>query len=177
MLTRASGRMKGLGSINFLLGSVDSLAFRNHSFDRVVCSGVTSQLVAMRALRDSLAEFNRILKPSGLLIVDFFNRSCPIILARRIILREDINPPEYISPRDFRVMLESTGFRIVKQFGFGFKQRGSMGGNNWHYLTDPCFVQERFSRMMESQASRWLPMLNQLGYRIYVMCKKSRDSA
>ena len=173
MLSRARRRVNNLDFANFIVGSVSSLSFKNGSFDRIVCSGVTSQLLTVERLQSSLAEFNRILKPAGILLVDFFNRSCPIVFAGRIFLREKIDPPRYISPSVFRAMLEIEGFTIEREFGFGFKQRLSGERNKWQHFTDPWFLQEKFSRFMENHAVNWFPMLGRLGYRIYVKCRKN----
>lgn len=175
MLRRAAKRARAGDDKNalFLQSSVDRLPFKDKSFDRVVCSGVLTCLPTVGDAAAALKEFQRILKPGGMLVVDFFNRISHFTIVRRHILREAINPPEYISPLAFRSELEDAGFEVLTYRGFDFKLcQGYLFMSSLRPIVDPCFVQERFSRFMESHIVPKIPELSLLGYRVYVKCQK-----
>ena len=106
-------------------------------------------------------------------MVDFFNRISHYTLLRKHLFRESINPPEYVSPSEFQESLESAGFQVQAYRGFDFKPcQGYLFMSRWRPVVDPCFLQERLSRFLESKVvCRW-SKLNLLGYRIYVKCIK-----
>jgi len=173
MLQRAACRACDEISARFLQGGIDRLPFKDQSFDRVVCSGVITCLPSMRDARDALQEFHRVLKPGGELVVDFFNQISHFTLVRRHIFKEDINPPEYISPHAFREELVKTGFDIQNYRGFDFKPyQGYLFMSDLRPIIDPCFIQERISRFLESRVVPTLPQVSLLGYRIYVKCRR-----
>jgi SAM-dependent methyltransferase len=173
MLGRAAFRAADDSRTSFLQGSVTSLPFQDQSFDWVASSGVLTCLPTSQAASQSLQEFNRILKPGGVLVVDFFNRISHYTLVRRHIFRESINPPEYVSPSEFRDELERAGFHVLAYRGFDFKLcQGYFFMSRWRPIIDPCYVQERLSCFLASKVlSKW-PKLSLLGYRIYVKCIK-----
>jgi hypothetical protein len=107
--------------------------------------------------------------------VDFFNELSHFNLLRKFLLSEKIAPPEYISPSSFRSLLEDAGFEVQAYRGFDYKPyQGYLFMSKWAGLLDPGFIQERFSRMVETRLATWLPALNLFGYRIYVRCIKAR---
>lgn len=172
MLGRAALRSRGDERAGFLQGSVTSLPFQDRSFDRVVSSGVLTCLPNSHAATRALQEFYRVLKPEGVLVVDFFSRVSHYTLIRKHIFREPINPPEYVSPAEFQMALEEAGFAVLAFRGFDFKPcQGYLFMSRWRPVIDPGFFQERLSRML---VRRILPGkgLNLLGYRIYVKCIK-----
>ncbi len=177
MLGRAASRACGIGNsignASFLQGSVDRLPFRDKYFDRVVCSGVLTCLPSIKEAEDALSEFNRVLKPGGVLVVDFFNRLSHFTLLRKHLLREAIAPPEYVSPRAFLQELKDAGFEVKSYRGFDFKPyQGYLFMSSLRPIIDPWFIQERFSRFMEAYVVPKLPELSLLGYRVYVKCLK-----
>lgn len=175
MLGRAAIRAKHKDAKDalFLQSSVDRLPFKDQSFDRVICSGVLTCLPTMGDAIASLKEFQRVLKPSGVLVVDFFNRMSHFTIIRKHLFKEAINPPEYVSPFAFRAELERAGFEILAYRGFDFKLcQGYLFMSRFQPIIDPCFVQERFSRFMESKVVSRLPQISLLGYRVYVKCRK-----
>ncbi len=173
MLNRAAFRSKGLQNSLFLQGCINHLPFRDGSFDRVVSSGVITCLPSVSDATDSLSEFSRVLKPDGTLVVDFFNRISHFTLVRKHLLREEIRPPEYISPSEFKSHLLDAGFEILDYRGFDYKPyQGYLFMSRWRQIIDPCFVQERFTRLLEAKVAPKLPELSLLGYRIYVKCVK-----
>ena len=158
---------------SFAQGCVNHLPFKSETFDRVVSSGVITCLPTVQDAMRSLAEFYRVLKPGGILVVDFFNRQSHYTRVRRTLFKEAINPPEYISPSSFKAQLEDAGFKLQTFRGFDYKPyQGYLFMSRWHKLVDPCFVQERFSRFVEASVVPKIPGISRFGYRIYVKCVK-----
>jgi ubiquinone/menaquinone biosynthesis C-methylase UbiE len=173
MLSRAVLRAKEDPKASFLQGSVTHLPFRDQSFDWVACSGVLTCLPTLRDAEDALGEFSRVLVPGGILVVDFFNRISHYTLVRRYLFGETINPPEYVSPSEFKKDLENAGFLVLEYRGFDFKPcQGYLFMSRWRPLIDPCFFQERLSRLLERKIVVRRPELSLLGYRIFVKCIK-----
>jgi len=171
MLRRAAGRRGISRADSFIQGSVDRIPFRNQAFDALLCSGVLTCLSSMEEVNRALHEFYRVLKPGGILTVDFFNRTSHFTRLRRLS-GERIEPPEYMSPDDFNCLLEGSGFRVVDQRGFDFKPfQGYLFMSRLRVL-DPGFIQEKFSRLMETRVIPRLSRASRLGYRIYVRCRK-----
>jgi ubiquinone/menaquinone biosynthesis C-methylase UbiE len=173
MLGRAARRADGRAV--FLQGSVTCLPFQDQSFDWIVSSGVLTCLPSCRDTADALQEFNRVLKPGGVLVLDFFNRVSHYTLLRKHLFREPINPPEYVSPADFREDLEEAGFQVLIHRGFDFKPcQGYLFMSRWQPLLDPCFIQERLSQFMERKVVPKRQALSLLGYRVYARCIKEK---
>jgi ubiquinone/menaquinone biosynthesis C-methylase UbiE len=180
MLGRAATRARDRDAKNalFLQSSVDRLPFKDQSFDRVICSGVLTCLPTADRATAALKEFQRVLKPGGVLVVDFFNSKSHFTIIRKHLFKEAINPPEYVSSLEFRVELERAGFEILAYRGFDFKLcQGYLFMSSLRPIIDPCFIQERFSRFMESRVVPRMPGLSLLGYRVYVKCRKRGSSA
>jgi SAM-dependent methyltransferase len=170
MLSMAAPRSK---DASFAQGCVNHLPFKDKTFDRVVSSGVLTCLPTVQDALTSLAEFYRVLKPGGILVVDFFNRQSHYTRVRRKLFKEAINPPEYISPSSFKTQLEDAGFKLLAFRGFDYKPyQGYLFMSRWHKLVDPCFIQERFSRFVEARVVPRIPGISRFGYRIYVKCVK-----
>ena len=173
MLGRAALRAGGDDRTGFLQGSVTSLPFRDLSFDRVVSSGVLTCLPNSQAAARALQEYYRVLKPEGVLVVDFFSRISHYTLIRKHLFREPINPPEYVSPAEFQRALEDAGFAVLDCRGFDFKPcQGYLFQSRWRMIIDPGFFQEKLSHFLERKVLPGRQRLNLLGYRIYVKCIK-----
>jgi ubiquinone/menaquinone biosynthesis C-methylase UbiE len=173
MLGRAAHRAVEDDRAGFLQGSVTALPFQDQSFDRVVSSGVLTCLPNTQASAGALQEFYRVLKPEGVLVVDFFSRISHYTMIRKHLFLEPINPPEYVSPAEFQRSLEDAGFAVLAHRGFDFKPcQGYLFLSRWRPIVDPCYFQERLSRFLERRVLPGRPGLNLLGYRIYVKCIK-----
>jgi len=173
MLGRAARRADSDDRARFLQGSVTCLPFRDMSFERVVSSGVLTCLPNTQAAARALQEFYRVLKPDGILVVDFFSRTSHYTLIRKHLFREPINPPEYVSPAEFQRALEEAGFAVLTCRGFDFKPcQGYLFLSRWRKIIDPGYFQERLSLFLERKVLPRRPRLNLLGYRIYVKCIK-----
>ncbi len=173
MIGRAAFRAADFSRAAFLQGSVTSLPFQDQSFDWVASSGVLTCLPDPESAALALQEFYRVLKPGGVLVVDFFNRISHYTLLRKHLFRESIKPPEYVSPSEFRKCLESAGFLVQTYRGFDFKPcQGYLFMSRWRPLVDPGFCQEKLSSYLEKEIIPRLPQANLLGYRIYVKCIK-----
>ncbi|MDD1757495.1 MAG: class I SAM-dependent methyltransferase [Methanotrichaceae archaeon] len=175
MLRRAATRAKTLDYATFLRGCISNLPFEDESFDRVISSGVITCLPSYKDARDSLKEFYRLLRPVGILAVDFFNQGSHFAWFRRHILRERLEPPEFISYSEFKADLERVGFKIMDYLGFDYKPfQGYLFQSRMRPIIDPFFVQERFTRLVEARLIPKMPILSLCGYRIYVKCVKNR---
>ncbi len=173
MLGRAAQRARGDGGAYFLQGSVTDLPFQDQSFDRVVSSGVLTCLPNTSAAARALQEFYRVLKPEGILAVDFFSRTSHYTIIRKHLFQEPINPPEYVSPSEFYNELDKAGFAVLACRGFDFKPcQGYLFLSPWRRVIDPGFFQERLSSFLERKVLPGRQKLNLLGYRIYVKCIK-----
>jgi SAM-dependent methyltransferase len=173
MLDRAACRAADSPRAAFLQGSVTCLPFQDRSFERVVSSGVLTCLPDSEAAALALQEFYRVLKPGGVLVVDFFNSISHYTLIRKHLFRESIKPPEYVTPSEFRKCLESAGFLVQTCHGFDFKPcQGYLFMSRWRPVVDPGFWQERLSCFLECKVVSGQSKLNLLGYRIYVKCIK-----
>jgi SAM-dependent methyltransferase len=173
MLDRAACRAADSPLAAFLQGSVTCLPFQDRSFERVVSSGVVTCLPDSEAAALALQEFYRVLKPGGVLVVDFFNSISHYTLIRKHLFRESIKPPEYVTPSEFRKCLESAGFLVQTCRGFDYKPcQGYLFMSRWRHVVDPGFWQERLSCFLESEVVSGQSKLNLLGYRIYVKCIK-----
>ncbi|MCX6673085.1 MAG: class I SAM-dependent methyltransferase [Methanothrix sp.] len=173
MLGRAALRAADEDRAGFLQGSVTSLPFQDQCFERVVSSGVLTCLPNTEAAARALQEFYRVLKPEGILVVDFFSRISHYTLIRKHLFREPTNPPEYVSPAEFQRALEEAGFAVLACRGFDFKPcQGYLFLSRWRPIIDPCYFQERLSRFLERKVLPGRKWLNLRGYRIYVKCIK-----
>lgn len=173
MLSRARFRALHHPRAAFLQGSVTSLPFQDQSFDWIVSSGVLTCLSSIRSMQIALQEFNRVLCPGGILVVDFFNRRSHYTLLRRHIFGERIESPEYLSFSEFEDHLDDAGFQIEKHLGFDYKLcQGYLFMSRYRPVVDPAYLQERISRFLERKVIPAWPWLDLLGYRIYLRCKK-----
>ena len=173
MLGRARFRTSGDPRAAFLQGSITSLPFVDQSFDWVVSSGVLTCLASPQSMAEALQEFNRVLRPGGGLVVDFFNRLSHYTLARKYLFGERIVPPEYLSFSEFQNQLENAGFQIEVHLGFDFKLcQGYLFMSRYRPVVDPAYLQERISQLLEKRIVPLWPKLSLFGYRIYVRCKK-----
>jgi ubiquinone/menaquinone biosynthesis C-methylase UbiE len=174
MLRRAAWRARDDSRTGFLRGSVSHLPFQDQSFDWVVSSGVLTCLPTFGDAELALSEFYRVLKPGGIMVVDFFNSRSHFTLVRRHLLRETIAPPEYMTPSHFRTTLARAGFEVIDIRGFDFKLvQGYLFSSRFRPLIDPYFVQERVSRFLEASIVPRMPVLSLFGYRNYVKCRKA----
>jgi ubiquinone/menaquinone biosynthesis C-methylase UbiE len=170
MLNMAASRSK---HSDFAQGCINNLPFKEEIFVRVISSGVITCLPSVQDAENSLAEFYRVLKPGGVLVVDFFNQKSHFTRIRKRVFKECINPPEYVSPSFFRTKLEDAGFKVVAFRGFDYKPyQGYLFMSRWRPIVDPCFIQEKFSRFVESRVVPRIPAISRFGYRIYVKCIK-----
>jgi ubiquinone/menaquinone biosynthesis C-methylase UbiE len=116
---------------SFLQGDIESLPLKDSSFDVIVCLGVVAYL---KSEEKALHEFERILKPNGVLAISIVNKAClasrldmPVLfikMIRRIL--DGITAPwkrgadntdtgsltTYLIPK-FRNSLELAGFTVL----------------------------------------------------------------
>jgi 2-polyprenyl-6-hydroxyphenyl methylase/3-demethylubiquinone-9 3-methyltransferase len=100
-------------NINYLIGSGETLPFRNNSFDIVLCCDV---LEHVNDLPKVISEISRVLKNKGLFIYDTFNRTFLSKIGTIKILQEwkrwAIMPPDlhvwemFIRPDEIKSLLE-----------------------------------------------------------------------
>ena len=172
MLKKAVARAKGKANALFLQGSATNLPFKDNTFDRIISSGVITYLESINEAEESINEFYRILKPDGILIIDFFNRLSPILIAMSILHRPLPNPPQNVSPFWFARELRKTGFNLLTIRGYEFKALPRHAFlTKWKHL-DPGFIHEKFSRFIEKKIVPKIPVISLFGRRIYVKCRK-----
>lgn len=173
MLNRARCRAAGDQGGAFIQGSVSCLPLRDRSIDWIACSGVLTCLSSTESLAEALQEFNRVIRPGGVLVADFFNRLSHYTLARKHLFKERIEPPEYVSFAEFSHYLKNAGFQVDGYLGFDFKPcQGYLFMSRYRTIVDPAYLQEHLSRFLERRVIPAYPRLNLLGYRIYVRCSK-----
>lgn len=89
--------------------------------------------------------------------MDFFNSSSYFTRIRKHVLREKIEPPEYVSPSAFISQIEDAGFAVIGWKGFDFKPFQGYSFMSRLRCLDPGFVQERFTRLVESKVEPRIP--------------------
>jgi SAM-dependent methyltransferase len=172
ILKKAVARAKEKSNASFFQGSITNLPFEDNTFDRVVSSGVITYLGSLDEAEESINEFYRILKPDGILIIDYFNRLSPSGIAMQILHRPLPNPPKNLSPFWFTKKLREAGFSIFTYRGYDFKPlSGYLFMSRWKHL-DPGFIQDRFSSFIEKKIVPHIPIISLFGHRIYVKCRK-----
>lgn len=73
MIAEANQKYGKSENVSFHVGNIESLPFRDKSFDIVLCLGVL-EYIDRTHVPIALAEFRRVLKPGGILIVSALNR-------------------------------------------------------------------------------------------------------
>lgn len=124
----------------FFVGRMENLQFEDESFDTVMCLGAL-EYVEESKLRDAVANFHRVLKPKGLLILSVLNRRSPywqwtihvfpylqflyrnlraMVTARKLVPVEHDIETKYFTRREATDLLHSMRFEVkgVRYFGF-----------------------------------------------------------
>lgn len=174
MLKKAITRTKIKLNTSFIQANATDLPFGDNTFDRVICSGVLTYLPSLDEADKTIRECYRILKPNGILIIDFFNKLSPSIVATSILHQSYTKPPKYISPFWFSKELNKVGFNVLSYHGFNFT---FFTGYRYLFMGkrkifDPFFIQERWSRYIEKKILPKIPRMSLFGHRIYVKCGK-----
>ena len=123
MLAAAARRCEGLGNASFHEGSATSLPFEDHSFDRVLCVQVLGHVADVPA---ALAEFHRVLRPGGRVLVwdvDWSTVSWQSADPERMqrLLRVFGSHLEHPAlPRTLAAALRAAGFTEVRAEGHAF---------------------------------------------------------
>ncbi len=174
ILRRASGRGELKSKASFFQGSVANLPYRDETFDRVICSGVVWYLGSKCEVVRLLREFNRVLKPGGVLVTDCLNRLAPSIIVVSLLARSRTRAPKYVSPFWFIKETKRAGFKVESYRGFNFSlfsgYRYLLMGR-WKVF-DPWFIQERWSRFVEKEIVPNVDKISLFGHRLCVKCVK-----
>lgn len=173
MLKKAVARAREKSNAPFFQGSITNLPFKDNTFDRVICSGVVTYLESIDEAERSIKELYRILKPDGILTIDFFNKFSPKVMARSILQRDLSNSPKHISPFWFIKELKKIGFDLITYRGYDFRPisgNQSYRGRLKHF--NPGFIQEKFSRFIEKKVVSHVPIMSLFAYRSYIKCRK-----
>lgn len=174
MLKKAVARVKEKSKVSFFQGSITNLPFKDNAFDHVLSSGVITYLGYRDEAEKPINEFYRVLKPEGILLIDFFNRFSPKIIAKSIVLRRDLpKSPKIIAPFWLVKKLKEIGFDILTYRGYDF--RPISGNQSYRTILkyfNPGFMQEKFSSFIEKTVVPHIPLMSLFGYRIYVKCRK-----
>lgn len=123
MLLVARKKYSNIPGIQYCVASADSLPFESETFD-VVTSSRFLHLFELAKQRLLLEEMSRVLRPGGVLIVDFYSAdarrlfSLPIAIYR-ILLRKRPENDFRTTMLIAREMVESAGLQIIETFGVG----------------------------------------------------------
>ncbi len=167
MLKRAITRIEGEGRTHFLQGTVTDLPFGDNSFNRIPVSGVMVYCESLNKVEEVFKEFHRILKPDGVLVVDFFSRASHTTLLRKLLRRRVAPPPKIIFPLWFIRGLKRAGFTIVSYRGYDFKPyQGRTFDSKFALVRMTGKITERFSRFIEMKIVPYVPIVSLLGGRI-----------
>jgi ubiquinone/menaquinone biosynthesis C-methylase UbiE len=120
LLGAARQRLASDSRFEFILGDAHHLPFADGAFDTIVCVRAIHNFTDPAAV---FAEFARLLRPDGTLVVEFANKRHLKAIARWLLRRQDWSPfsdepHEYLplhfdrSPRATTRLLEAAGFRI-----------------------------------------------------------------
>lgn len=86
---RAATNTHSIPRLHVVRGNVERLPFADHQFDKILCSEVIEHVLHPRLM---LAEFNRVLKPDGKLVLSFPNE--PLInFLKRLLLKLGLFEP------------------------------------------------------------------------------------
>lgn len=174
ILKKACDRAKVKPNALLLQGSVTDMPFKDNTFDRIVCSGIIWYLASPDEVVVLIGECYRILKPGGILAVDCLNRFSPSIMVLSLLRGSYTKPPRYVSPLWFVREIKKFHFTVISYRGFNF---GLFAGykyllrGRWNVF-DPCFIQERWSRFIETKIVPHVEKISFLGHRVYVKCQK-----
>jgi ubiquinone/menaquinone biosynthesis C-methylase UbiE len=87
-------------------------------------------VVSMRLLphlegkREALSGLNRVLRPGGAAIFDFWNGRSFVGWGRTLLKRRLESPVFYVDYKTARMLIEEAGFRIVDSFAWGYPRIG-----------------------------------------------------
>ena len=120
LLDAARERLGADPRFEFVLGDAHHLPFESASADAIVCVRAIHNFTDPAAV---FAEFARVLRPGGVLVIEFANKRHLKSIARWAARRQDWSPfspepHEYLplhfdrSPADVKQMLRTAGFRI-----------------------------------------------------------------
>jgi ubiquinone/menaquinone biosynthesis C-methylase UbiE len=167
-------RLCVLERIQFSVGDVRKLAFRGCAFDAVLVIGVTEW---MASLSEVLQELERVIKPSGYLVISADNRRAlqfrmnPIRsrwmaplrrIVRSRIVPQQPRPTTYAyARREFELRLSEAGFVNLQTRQVGFGPFAFCG------LGLPRALGRRLDRTLQSLADRGVKALQSAG-RVYV---------
>jgi ubiquinone/menaquinone biosynthesis C-methylase UbiE len=165
------------------LGDIHRLPFPNHTFSLVLAIGVLPWLTSYEP---ALQEIARVLKPGGHLIVNidnrwalhrFFDPGMNFLLAplkaliagaiRRVHSAKRAPANTTISPKQFRAMLDLSGFEPSRGVMFGFGPFSV-----FRYCFIPNSLGLRLSRKLQALCDEGLPIAKSTGAQFLVMAQK-----
>ncbi|MBI1295724.1 methyltransferase domain-containing protein [bacterium] len=114
-LRLSSGDADILRRVSYRLGPAHDLPFANQTFDLVVCRMLLHHIVK---LRRALDEFNRVLKPGGLLLIDELNGSDDAVKRATQNAIESRRNPSHATirtPAQYRDQLNTAGFQVQRE--------------------------------------------------------------
>ncbi|HWR53695.1 MAG TPA: class I SAM-dependent methyltransferase [Bryobacteraceae bacterium] len=168
-------------NIEFSVGDVGRLAFRDCAFDAVLVVGVTEWMASLRRM---LQELNRVIKPAGYLIISSDNsralhfrlnpicspRLAPVKkMVRRLFRPQQHGPKIYAYSRpEFESQLCELGFANLETRQVGFGPFAFCG------LRVPRTLGLRLDRALQSLADRGVNLLQTAGHVYVVLAQRAR---
>ncbi|HMB78339.1 MAG TPA: methyltransferase domain-containing protein [Kiloniellaceae bacterium] len=175
MLRHAQGRCDGLPQVRFAQGNCTALAASDGYFDAVVCTQV---LLYVADLETALAEFRRVMKPGGRLVVIETDWRGAVLnssddsLTRRILAAWDgamasPNLPPTLSPR-----LSAAGFVALRVEAVPILNTSFNAGNFSHNMAKGfARYAERHDAVTKAESDAWLADLERLAdEKAYFFC-------
>lgn len=167
----------GLQNVCIEKADVEHLPFSNETFDAVVC---LEALVHFDNLENVFLEFNRVLKPGGILIVDFDNKYGLIRILKNFFdyfFKKFDNV--YRNEREWRMSIFTTLIKgevisLIKKCNFKIRDKFFIGVIMPFKLKNNIIISPKLFSLIKplNSALEKIPLLNRLATYIYLVCQK-----
>ncbi len=166
MLAHARRRCDDLPQVRLHQGSVEALPFDDAAFDAMSC---TQTLLYVDRLEPALAEYYRVLRPRGRLVIvetdwrGAIMHSDDAELTRRVFDAWDMGPPNPNLPRRLRPLLARLGFEVARVEAIPLLNAGySEHSFSANMLENYARNAQRRNVLSEAEAKRWLEGIRRL---------------
>lgn len=166
-----------LPNVRIVRSDIAKTSFLDNEFDAIIC---LEALVHLSDLKQLFREFYRILKPDGILIIDFDNKYGLTRLIKNLFhfffkmvdykYRVERRKKEHI----FRTLSRTEVIRILREAGFKIKEKFYIGVITPFAIKNKLIVSPKFFRYI-SWLNRILektPFIKNFSTYIYIVCQK-----